>query len=153
MGLLSKGRPTMSSRKKLKMVASNIEVAAGKPAAPDPEVRGVAKRRQFGAAFMLSMLAQGDGLTESGAIGRYFDASGCTVRIWRRGSAGAEFGPAKRGTAHGSRLGKTRWVVERSIACLYQIRWLRIRYERRPSIHEAFLKLGRALICRRVVGA
>jgi transposase len=59
----------MSSRKKLKMVASNIEVAAGFPAAPDPEVRAVAKRRQFSAAYKLSVLAQADGLTESGAIG------------------------------------------------------------------------------------
>lgn len=54
---------------------------------------------------------------------------------------------AKRGTPHGSGLGKTRWVVERSIAWLHQFRRLRTRYERRPSIHEAFLKLGCALIC------
>ena len=73
----------MSSRKKLKMVASNIEVAAGEaaragqasagfPAAaavPDPEVRAVAKRRQFSAAYKLSVLAQVDELTEPGAIG------------------------------------------------------------------------------------
>lgn len=48
----------MSSSKKLKMVTSNIEVAAGRPAAPDPEVRAVAKRRQFSAAYKPSMLAQ-----------------------------------------------------------------------------------------------
>jgi len=62
----------MSSRKKLKMVASNMEVAAGSPAAPaapDPEVRAVAKRRQFSAAYKLSVLAQADELTEPGAIG------------------------------------------------------------------------------------
>lgn len=60
---------------------------------------------------------------------------------------------AKRGTPHGSGLGKTRWVVERSIAWLHQFRRLRIRYERRPSIHEAFLKLGCAVICWRFLRA
>ena len=62
----------MSSSKKLKMVTSNIEVAAGRPAAPDPEVRAVAKRRQFSAAYKPSMLAQAAKLTESGAIGANF---------------------------------------------------------------------------------
>ena len=60
---------------------------------------------------------------------------------------------AKRGTAHGSGLGKTRWVVERTIAWLHQFRRLRIRYERLASIHEAFLKLGCALICWRFLQA
>ncbi len=69
----------MSTRKKLKMVASNVEMSAGEaaraeasagfPAAPDPEVRAVAKRRQFSAAYKLSVLAQADEMTEPGAIG------------------------------------------------------------------------------------
>jgi transposase len=54
---------------------------------------------------------------------------------------------AKRRAEHGSGLGKTRWVVERTIAWLRQFRRLRIRYERLPCIHEAFLSLGCALIC------
>ena len=54
---------------------------------------------------------------------------------------------ARRRAAHGSGLGKTRWVIERSIAWLHQFRRLRVRYERRPDIHEAFLKLGCAMIC------
>ena len=54
---------------------------------------------------------------------------------------------ARRKTAHGSGLGKTRWVVERTIAWLHQFRRLRVRYERLPSIHEAFLMLGACLIC------
>ena len=58
---------------------------------------------------------------------------------------------AKRRTAHGSGLGKTRWVVERSIAWLHQFRRLRIRYERLPCIHEAFLKIGCAMICWRTL--
>jgi len=54
---------------------------------------------------------------------------------------------ARRRTPHGSGLGVFRWVVERTIAWLHQFRRLRIRYERREDIHEAFLHLGCALIC------
>ena len=54
---------------------------------------------------------------------------------------------AQRRTAHGSNLGKTRWVVERTIAWLHQFRRLRVRYERLPSIYEAFLRLGCPIIC------
>jgi transposase len=56
---------------------------------------------------------------------------------------------AKRRTEHGSGLGLYRWVVERTRAGLHQFRRLRIRYERLPEIHEAFLAIGCALICRR----
>jgi transposase len=54
---------------------------------------------------------------------------------------------AKRNTEHGSGLGRWRWVVERTFAWLFQLRRLRVRYERRADIHEAFLSLGCALIC------
>jgi transposase len=54
---------------------------------------------------------------------------------------------AHRGTAHGSGLGTTRWVVERTISWLHQYRRPRVRYERRVDIHEAFLTLGCVLIC------
>lgn len=54
---------------------------------------------------------------------------------------------AKRNTEHGSGLGVYRWVVERSLSWLHQFRRLRIRYERLPEIHEAFLSIGCALIC------
>jgi hypothetical protein len=37
--------------------------------------------------------------------------------------------------------------VERTIAWLHQYGRLRIRYERRDDIHEAFLAIGRSLIC------
>lgn len=47
----------------------------------------------------------------------------------------------------GVRLGKHRWVVERTLAWLNRFRRLRIRYERRADIHQAFLTLGCALIC------
>lgn len=58
---------------------------------------------------------------------------------------------AQRGEAHGSGLGRIRWVVERTLAWLHQFRRLRIRYERRADIHEAFLTLGCALICFRTL--
>jgi len=54
---------------------------------------------------------------------------------------------AERGVPHGSGLGVFRWVVERTLSWLHQYRRLRIRYERLPSIHEAFLSLGCSLIC------
>jgi transposase len=54
---------------------------------------------------------------------------------------------AKRNTEHGSGLGVFRWVVERSISWLHQLRRLRTRYERRDDIHEAFLTLGCIVLC------
>ena len=54
---------------------------------------------------------------------------------------------AKRGTEHGSGLGKQRWVVERGFAHLHNFRRLRTRYERDPQIHEAFLALACAILC------
>lgn len=54
---------------------------------------------------------------------------------------------AKRRTENGSGLGIYRWVVERSISWLHQNRRLRIRYEKRPEIHEAFLTIGCIKIC------
>jgi transposase len=54
---------------------------------------------------------------------------------------------AKIGAPHGSGLGKTRWVVERSIAWLHSFRRLKIRYERYAHVHEAFLSLACSLIC------
>jgi len=54
---------------------------------------------------------------------------------------------ARRRTEHGSGLGKFRWVVERTHAWLHNFRRLRIRFERRADIHEAFLKLGCVLVC------
>ena len=52
-----------------------------------------------------------------------------------------------RRSEHGSGLGRWRWVVERTFAWLNQFRRLRVRYEKRADIHEAFLSLGCALIC------
>jgi len=54
---------------------------------------------------------------------------------------------AARLTPHGSGLGIYRWVVERTLSWLHQMRRLRIRCERLPELHEAFLSLGCSLIC------
>jgi transposase len=54
---------------------------------------------------------------------------------------------ARRGIESSQRLGRHRWVVERTLAWLSRFRRLTIRYERRADIHEAFLHLGCALIC------
>ncbi|HEY6371216.1 MAG TPA: transposase [Candidatus Sulfotelmatobacter sp.] len=67
----------------------------------------------------------------------------------REGLRGRRIVPwlAKRNTEHGSGLGRWRWVVERTFAWLNQFRRLRVRYEKRADIHEAFLSLACALLC------
>lgn len=54
---------------------------------------------------------------------------------------------ARRGEAHGSGLGRVRWRVEAPFAWLFQFRRLRVRYEKRADIHQAFLNLACAIIC------
>jgi transposase len=54
---------------------------------------------------------------------------------------------ARRWTGHGSGLGKVRWVVERTLSWLHGFGRLRVRKDRTPAIHQAFLTLGCAMIC------
>ena len=54
---------------------------------------------------------------------------------------------ARRGIESSQRLGRRRWVVERTLAWLAQFRRLAIRYERRADIHLAFTTLACALVC------
>ena len=56
---------------------------------------------------------------------------------------------ANRYHGHGSGLGTCRWVVERTLSWLHQMKRLLVRYERRADMHEAFLALGCCLICYR----
>lgn len=60
---------------------------------------------------------------------------------------------ARRGTRHGTGLGTYRRVVERTFAWLHGFRRLRIRWERRADMHEAFLKLACCLITHRQLRA
>lgn len=54
---------------------------------------------------------------------------------------------ARRGIESSERLERHRWRVARTLAWLHRYRRLRIRYEQRDDIHQAFLSLGCALIC------
>jgi len=85
----------MSQRKKLKMISSNETTAAvaervpagDAGARPDPEVRAVAKRRRFSAAYKLAVLAEADRVSEPGAIGALLRREGLYsshLALWRR---------------------------------------------------------------------
>jgi len=52
----------------------------------------------------------------------------------------------RRHAAHGSGLGRERWVVERTFAWLHNRRRLLLRTDRRDDIHEGFLALACCLI-------
>ncbi|MFB7048172.1 IS5 family transposase [Streptomyces microflavus] len=56
---------------------------------------------------------------------------------------------ARRAAPHGSGLGRTRWVVERTFAWLHQFKRLRIRYEIRADLHLGLLQLACSIICLR----
>ena len=54
---------------------------------------------------------------------------------------------ARRGVESSERLGRFRWVVERTLAWLNRFRRLAVRYERRADLHRALVVLGCALLC------
>jgi transposase len=58
---------------------------------------------------------------------------------------------ARRGTPHGSGLGKVRWVVERTISWLKGLRLLRVRYDRLGVISDAWTTLAASAICFRIL--
>ena len=58
---------------------------------------------------------------------------------------------ARRGIDSRQKLGRYRWVVERTISWIHQFRRLRIRDERRGKLHRAFLLLAAALINHRML--
>jgi transposase len=66
---------------------------------------------------------------------RYLRRRGIRCRIARKGVDSSE------------RLGRHRWVVERTFAWLDRFRRLTVRYERDADQHLALLDLGCALIC------
>lgn len=54
---------------------------------------------------------------------------------------------ARRGIDSKTRLGRYRWVIERTFAWLNRQRHLLVRFDRRASHYEGFLYLACALIC------
>lgn len=59
---------------------------------------------------------------------------------------------ARKGVESTAKLGRHRWVVERTLAWTARYRRLTIRYERLVAVHRAFLYLGCALICLNFLG-
>jgi transposase len=78
-----------------------------------------------------------------------YDAKKCREALRKRGIKGRI---ARKGKETSERLGRYRWVVERTLAWLARYRRLTVRYERRGDIHEAFLHLGCSLICLNYLG-
>ncbi|MBM4022976.1 MAG: transposase [Planctomycetes bacterium] len=76
---------------------------------------------------------------ERGQGDRAYDSKHHRAMLHERG---IEPVTARRNTEHGSGLGKSRWVVERTVGWLHQVQKLRLRAERRADIHEALMALG-----------
>jgi hypothetical protein len=74
----------------------------------------------------------------------YYDYPRCRTALRRRGITPRI---ARRGIESSARLGRYRYVVERSLAWLVGYRRLQVRYERRADILLGFLYLACALIC------
>ena len=75
---------------------------------------------------------------------RAYDAKKCRKALRRRGIKARI---ARKDKGSSEKLGRHRWVVERTLSWLNRFRRLKVRYERRADIHQAFLDLGCALIC------
>src|SRR5206468_8559538 len=73
----------------------------------------------------------------------------CDAEARRQGlrEMGVEPVLPEKGIDDQSGLGKTRWPIERTLSWTHQNRRLRIRYERRPDIHQAFLTVACIKIC------
>jgi IS5 family transposase len=73
-----------------------------------------------------------------------YDYPRCRKALRRRGITPRI---ARRGVESSQRLGRHRYVVERSLAWLVGYRRLQVRYERRADVLLGFLHLACALIC------
>jgi transposase len=56
---------------------------------------------------------------------------------------------ARRGIEDSTRLGRVRWVIERTMSWLLDFRRLALRYDRSETTITALLSLACALICHR----
>jgi transposase len=73
-----------------------------------------------------------------------YDAKKCRQALRRRGIKSRI---ARKGKDSSEKLGRHRWVVERTLSWLNRYRRLKVRYERRADVHQSFLDIGCALIC------
>jgi transposase len=73
-----------------------------------------------------------------------YDSKRCRGALGKRG---IKVRIARKGIESSERLGRYRWVVERTISWLHRNRRLSVRHERRDDTHQAFLYLGCSLIC------
>lgn len=64
---------------------------------------------------------------------------------------GVETRIRRKKTPHGSGLGHTRWVVERTVAWLKGLRRMRVRYDRMKIVQEAWNSLAASVICYRIL--
>ena len=77
-----------------------------------------------------------------------YDYARCRKYLKRRGNISRI---ARRGIESSSRLGKHRWVVERTHGWYAGFGKLRIRFERQLETHRALLLLASAIICSRFI--
>jgi IS5 family transposase len=77
-------------------------------------------------------------------LDKAYDYPRCRRALRRRGICPRI---ARRGIESSQRLGRYRYVVERSLAWLVGYRRLQVRYERRADILLGFMQLACALIC------
>jgi len=73
-----------------------------------------------------------------------YDFARCRAHLRKLGITGRI---ARRGIERNDRLGRHRWVVERTHAWLAAFGKLRTRFERRVDIHVALLSLACCVIC------
>jgi transposase len=90
-----------------------------------------------------------DEVSQTHGIGSYllirgYDYPRCRRALRRRGITPRI---ARRGIESSQRLGRHRYVVERSLAWLVGYRRLQVRYERRADLLLGFVHLACALIC------
>jgi transposase len=57
----------------------------------------------------------------------------------------------KRGSDHGSHLGRVRWVVERTISWIKGLRRMRVRYDRSGTTIDAWTTLAAAVVCLQIL--
>ncbi len=75
-----------------------------------------------------------------------YDIDRCRAHLKQRGITPRI---ARKGIERNDRLGRHRWVVERTHAWFAGMGKLRIRFERRVDIHLAWLSLACSIICLR----